>query len=197
MQPMPQPRRLTAPLTLVALFTLLPACNDPDTPPLTPTRIRAEITGGHQTDPVDRGRPVRLIAGALGVAPETFRDAFSNVSPARDGPPSRQRARRNKDILMRALGPHGITNDRLDEVSDYYRYRPQAGEMWPTDEAEIHAIVDAGRVTGFDITHAGSGYCSTPTITVPGHPNVQTDVELAFSPDFNRNGSIRSITLRP
>jgi hypothetical protein len=70
-----------------------------------------------------------LIAAALGVKPEEFRQAFSGVTPAKGRGPTAEEARRNKDALMRVLGPLGVTNDRLDEASDYYRYRPQAGEL--------------------------------------------------------------------
>src|SRR5437588_6288417 len=90
-------------------------------------RVPVTFTGGHEIDPRDHGRPVALIAAALGVKPEIFRDAFSRVTPAKNGKPTGDEARRNKEILMKALGPHGITNERLDEVSNYYRYQPQKG----------------------------------------------------------------------
>ena len=80
------------------------------------------FTGGYETDLRDHGRPVALIAAALGVEPEVFRQAFSNVKPARGGAPSAARVRANKEVLMSALGKQGITNDRLDTVSNYYRY---------------------------------------------------------------------------
>src|SRR5882757_5216491 len=105
---------------------------------------KAEVvfSGGHETDSRDHGRPVNLVAGALEVKPEVFREAFSGVTPAKNGKPSGEEARRNKTALMKVLQPYGVTNDRLDEVSNYYRYRPQAGEMWPVKEAKAVAIVE-------------------------------------------------------
>ena len=79
------------------------------------SRVPVEFSGGHETDPRDGGRPVVLIAAALGVAPEVFRDAFSQVRPARGGrEPEPAQVRQNKSVLMKALGKHGITNEKLD-----------------------------------------------------------------------------------
>src|SRR5262245_37904643 len=82
------------------------------------SRLPVTFSGGHETDSRDHGRPVVLVAGALGVKPEVFREAFSGVRPAKNGKPSGEEARRNKDALMKVLQPHGVTNDRLDEVSN-------------------------------------------------------------------------------
>src|SRR6476620_10797851 len=96
------------------------------------TRVPIVFSGGHETDPRDRGRPVILIASALGVPPEVFREAFSHVHPAPPGRgPTPEEARRNKDALLGALSKYGVTNERLDEVSNYYRYRRDHGELWP------------------------------------------------------------------
>ena len=155
-------------------------------------RVEVTFTGGFTTDPRDGGRPVRLIAGALGVPPEVFREAFSHVTPARGGEPTPDQLHGNKDALLSRLAPYGITNDRLDEVSDYYRYRPEEGESWPTYPAQAYAVITNGKVTKFIITNPGSGYLIPPTITVPGH-RVTTKVRLKFSTDLNRNGSIAEI----
>lgn len=56
--------------------------------------VPVTFTGGHETDPKDRGRPVVLVAAGLGVKPEVFREAFSGVTPSRGGPPSPALARR-------------------------------------------------------------------------------------------------------
>src|SRR5437016_5075268 len=82
------------------------------------TRVPVVFNGGHDTDPRDHGRPVVLIAAALGVKPEVFREAFSHVHPAGPGSggPTDAEARKNKAALMSALGKYGITNDRLDTV---------------------------------------------------------------------------------
>lgn len=158
-------------------------------------RVRVTFTGGHETVAVDRGRPVKLIAAALGVPDEVFRKAFSGVRPAKGRGPTGEEARRNKAALMAVLGPHGITNDRLDEVSNYYRYRPQAGELWPTDDAVAYAIVKDRRITRFDIARGGSGYSSAPTASVPGMEDVAIDVTLAFGPAFETNGSVTALAV--
>ncbi|MCA9442283.1 MAG: hypothetical protein KC964_15880 [Candidatus Omnitrophica bacterium] len=160
-------------------------------------RVRVGLSGGHETNPVDKGRPVILIAAALGVEPEVFREAFSGVRPAPGGThPDRERVRKNKEVLMKALGPYGITNDRLDTVSNYYRYNPGRGEMWPTDEATAYAIVEGGMITGFEVTDGGSGYSSPPKVTVPGFEGIFVEAQLAFGKDFETNGSISSIVLK-
>lgn len=65
------------------------------------------FSAGHDTEAKDRGRPVVLIAAALGVEPEVFRESFSGVKPARDGKPTKEEAEQNKETLMRVLKPHG------------------------------------------------------------------------------------------
>ena len=161
-------------------------------------RIRVEFSGGYETDPVDHGRPVRLIAGALGVASEVFRDAFSRVNPAPAGSlPDHERVRENKEALMSVLGPFGITDDRLDDVSDQYRYVPGRGGLWPHQAATAYAIVKDGAVTRFEVTDPGYGYNAPPKIKVPGIDGSAFEAlfvaELSFGPDFAKNGSIFSI----
>src|SRR3954451_20959339 len=126
------------------------------------TKIPVTFSGGHETDPKDHGRPVVLVAAALDVKPEVFRKAFSGVTPARGRGPTGDEARRNKEALMKVLGPYKVTNDRLDEVSDYYRYRPQASELWPTKPAKAYSIVDGGRIKKVIVTEPGAGYSSPP-----------------------------------
>ena len=152
------------------------------------------ISGGLETDPVDGGRPVVLIAAALGVPTEVFREAFSGVTPASDGDgPTGAEAQANKAALFAVLAPYGITNEQLDEVSNRYRYLASAGEMWPHSEAAAVATVVDGVVTGIEIVTAGSGYTSTPVITLS---NGQTaTAELSFGTDVDANGSIAAITL--
>jgi hypothetical protein len=152
------------------------------------------ISGGDETDRQDRGRPVALIAAALGVKSEVFRQAFSKVNPARGGDPSAAVARANKQVLMAALGKHGITNNRLDEVSNFYRYQQARGESWRRTPATAKAIIKNGKVTGFTITNAGAGYSSPPYVRVAGH-NVRVKATIAFSKDFKTNGRITSLTV--
>jgi len=153
------------------------------------------FTGGYKTDPRDHGRPVSLIAAALGVKEDVFRQAFSNVKPTRGGDPSPAHARTNKKVLMDALGKYGITNERLDTVSNYYRYRPESRELWKHVPASAKAIIKDGNVTGFKITNAGSGYTTPPTVTVAGHEAVQVKAALEFSKTFKSNGSIKSLRI--
>ena len=47
------------------------------------SRVPLMFSGGYETDP--GGRPVALIAGALRVPPDVFREAFRDVRPARGG----------------------------------------------------------------------------------------------------------------
>ncbi len=161
------------------------------------TRVPVEFSGGHNTVTVDRGRPVILIAGALGVAPEVFREAFSHVNPAMGGgEPEPTQVRKNKQALISRLAPYGITNERLDEVSNYYRYQPQRGEMWPTRSAVAYALIKNGVITGFEITDGGSGYSSPPTIRIPGFTNIAATATLAFGSTFENNGAVAEISLK-
>lgn len=161
------------------------------------TDMRAPIifTRGHETDPQDGGRPVVLVAAGLGVPPEVFREAFRGVTPARGGPPTGEQVHRNKQALLKVLGPHGVTNERLDEVSDYYRYRPERGEIWTSTSAEAHAIIENGRVARMVVTNPGAGYSSPPTATIKGHESVPLQVELLFDKDLSKNGSVQAIKI--
>jgi hypothetical protein len=159
----------------------------------TEKKVPVIITGGHTIGPKDFGRPVMLIAAGLGVETDVFRQAFSGVTPAKGGGPTGDEARKNKQALMNVLQPHGITNERIDEVSNYYRYQPQRGELWPTKPAKAHAIVENGTLKKIVIDEAGSGYCSTPEIKVHGFPTAQYKVHLKLTKELKQNGSIESI----
>lgn len=161
------------------------------------TKVPVSFSGGYEIGKDDFGRPVVLIAVALGVKPVVFREAFSGVTPARGRGPTGGEARKNKTALMKVLAPHGVTNERLDEVSDYYRYRPQRGELWPTIEAKAHAIVENGKIKRIVVTDPGSGYCSPPDVTVEGFENVKFTVTLKFSKDLKKNGAIAAVKLAP
>jgi hypothetical protein len=162
-----------------------------------PNRVKVIFAGGHNTDNRDGGRPVVLIAGALGVPAEVFREAFSHVRPAPAGQePDPEQVHRNKDELMKALEPYGVTNERLDEVSNYYRYNRGRGEMWPIQEPAAYAKLKDGKVTGFEIEKGGAGFSSAPTFTVPGMTGVSGKAELAYGKDFDKNGSISRMTLQ-
>ena len=98
---------------------------------------------------------------------------------------------------MKVLKPHGITNDRLDEVSNYYRFRPQNGELWPTIAAKAHAVVENGQIKKIVVTQPGSGYCSTPMATVQGMKDVTLKVSLKFGTDLKKNGGIEAVEVAP
>lgn len=184
-------------LLFTALSLTISLAHAADAPASGVTKVPVVFSGGHDTDPRDHGRPVVLVAGALGVAPEVFRDAFSRVHPAGpdSGGPTREEAQANKAALMSVLGKYGITNDRLDTVSNRYRYVRSHGEMWPTQPAVANALVQNGVVSGFEIVSGGYGYSSTPTVTVPNVKSAPTKVELAFGANFDVNGSVSKITL--
>lgn len=157
--------------------------------------VTVTVSGGFDTDPVDGGRPVVLIAAALGVPTETFRTAFSGVNPADPGTgPTGDEAQANKAALLSVLGPLGISNDQLDDVSDHYRYNGSAGESWPLRPATATAEVTDGVVTGITITDPGVGYTSTPTITVSGAA-VTATATVSYGTDLDTNGSLAAITL--
>jgi len=158
-------------------------------------RRPVRFVGGYETDRRDGGRPVVLIASALGVPTQVFRDAFSHVHPARGGAPEPGQVHANKRALLDALRRYGITNDMLDSVSDYYRYQPQRGELWRNTPATAYATVENGRVTAITITNPGAGYSSPPTIEVEGVGAVLATVNLAYTRRAETNGSIKSIKL--
>jgi hypothetical protein len=156
--------------------------------------VRVTISGG--LDPVagDNGRPIVLVAGLLGVAPEVFRQAFSGVTPASpaDGPTTAE-AQTNKAALLAVLSPYGITNDQLDQASNTYRYNASTGELWPHTAATAVAIVTNGVVTAIKVTSGGSGYTSAPTITLSNGRTATAT--LAYGQDAATNGRIAAITL--
>jgi hypothetical protein len=146
------------------------------------TKVPVVFSGGHETDPRDHGRPVVLIAAALGVSSDVFREAFSHVHPADPNVgPTGDEARRNKAALLGALSKYGVTNERLDAVSDYYRYVKSRGELWHTKPAVVNALVKEGHVIGYEILNGGSGYSSPPSVSVPGIEGVVATAKLSFS----------------
>ncbi len=166
--------------------------------PIEATPVSGEITvtfsGGYETDPRDKGRPVVLIASALGVSEDIFREAFSHVKPAGPGQePEPEQVNLNKKALMDVLGKYGVTNERLDEVSNYYRYNASAGETWPHTPATATATLENGVVTRFIITNPGAGYTSLPTVTVPGAENLRVLVTISYTTDFKTNGAVTEL----
>jgi hypothetical protein len=88
-----------------------------------------------------------------------------------------------------------VTNERLDQVSDYYRYVASRNELWPTQPAVAYATVQGGKIVGYKIVSGGSGYSSTPVVSVAGFSN-NAQAELAYGKSLEKNGSVRSISNR-
>jgi hypothetical protein len=155
--------------------------------------VPVTFSGGHEIGKGDFGRPVVLMAAALGVKPDEFREAFSGVTPARGRGPTGEEQRKNKSALMKVLGPLGVTNDQMDEVANYYRFRPQAGELWPTKDAKAQALVEDGKIKQIVVTEPGSGYSSPPEVKVEGFPKVEFKVTLGFSKELKKNGTVAGV----
>ncbi len=157
--------------------------------------IQLKFSGGDETDPRDRGRPVALVAGGLGVAPQVFRDAFRQVKPAPAGQePEPAQVRQNKAALMAALSKYKVTNDELDRVSNFYRYPPGGKKSWPMKSAAGYAVVVDGTIKSVVITEHGFGYNAAPAVSVPGHPALALEAKLDFNRDLKKNGSVSSVT---
>lgn len=183
-----------ASLLAVATFSLAEPAALPDGV----SRVAVVFSGGHDTEAADRGRPVMLIAAALGVKPEVFRAAFSHVHPAGPGSggPTEAEARANKAALLGALGSYGVTNERLDAVSDFYRYPPGRGGLWKNTPASANALVKDGVVVGYEVTDGGAGYTTAPTVSVPGiKATVAPTVEIRFGKDLPSNGVVSALRL--
>ena len=159
------------------------------------TKVPVTFSGGHEIGKNDYGRPISLMAAALRVKPEEFRKAFSGVRPAHGRGPTGAEAQRNKEALMKVLKPLGVTNDRMDEVANYYRFRPQDGELWPTKPAKAYAVVEDGKIKKVVVTEPGSGYSSPPKVAVKGFEKVQLEAKIKFDTDLKKNGGIESIAL--
>ena len=158
-------------------------------------RVALVFSGGHATAPVDKGRPVVLVAAGLGVPTTVFRTAFSGVRPAALGTqPEGSQVTTNKAALLRVLSPYGVTNGELDRVSDYYRYDGSAGQLWPVQPARGYAVIRAGRVVRVVVTAGGSGYTTSPVVTVPGVVTRAT-ATVAFGRDLSRNGRVTAVAV--
>ena len=171
-------------------------------PPASPdgtTRVPVVFSEGHATEEADHGRPVALIAAALGVTPEVFRAAFRGVHPAGPGSggPTDAEARQNKAVLMDALGRYGVTDERLNAVSNFYRYPPGRGGLWKHAPATANALVKDGAVVGYELTSGGAGYTTPPVASVPGIPGAAPKVEITFGKDLERNGAVSAILIPP
>jgi hypothetical protein len=165
--------------------------------PAEETKVPVTFSGGHELGKNDFGRPINLLAAALGVKPDEFRKAFSGVTPARGRGPTGEEQRRNKEALMKVLGPLKVTNERMDEAANYYRFRPQKGELWPTKPAEAYAVVDGGKIKQIVVTEPGSGYNTPPKATIEGVQNARLETKVQYDTNLKKNGRIESIEVVP
>jgi len=190
-------RLLLLPAILVA--GIFPVRSDDNRAPAGTTRVQLAFLGGYDTDPRDHGRPVALVAAALGVPPQVFRDAFSHVHPAPAGQqPTQDEVHDNKRQLLSRLAKYGVTNERLDEVSNYYRYRPQNGEMWRHVDAAGYVLVKDGKIIKVTITEPGAGYTTAPKVVIQGVALcVYPLATLSFGTDLARNGSVLTVVGSP
>ena len=164
------------------------------------TKVPLTISGGHDTDPRDHGRPVVLIAAALKVPEEVFRETFTHVNPAGPGRggPTEAEARKNKAALMKGLAPYGVTDERLNEVSNFYRYARFNGEkLWRNSPADGYATVRNGTIVRITITNPGFGYSSEPSVSVKGFDDAKLKAKLSFDTDLNKNGSVAEVSVVP
>lgn len=158
------------------------------------TEFEVRVSGGHETDPRDHGRPVILVAAALGVPASVFREAFSHVRPAPAGTePDPEQVRLNKNALLAALSRYGVTNERLDEVSNYYRYRPGEGEIWKHRPARIQVTVVNGKIQKLSVLERGAGYTSPPSLSIPGRPDVKIQAQVSYGKNLESNGAISEV----
>jgi hypothetical protein len=174
----------------------------PTTRPLPPLaagerRVSVTFADGHDTDGRDHGRPVVLIAAALAVPADVFRETFTHVHPAGPGQggPTDAEARANKAALMAGLSKYGVTDARLNAVSNYYRYVRGRHGLWRHREAMAFAVVRNGTVVRFDIADAGAGYTTPPAVTVDGFPDLSVTAALSFGTDLATNGSIDQLAI--
>jgi hypothetical protein len=186
---------LTDPYILLQLIALLGASTVATIGLGVEARVPVIFSGGHEIAKNDYGRPITLMAAALGVKPDEFRQAFSGVRPAHGRGPTGAEARRNKEALMKVLQPLGVTNERMDDVANYYRFRPQNGELWPTKPAKAYAVVEGDKIKKVVVTDPGSGYCSPPKVTVRGFENVSLEAKLRLVTDLKKNGGIEAVEL--
>lgn len=164
-------------------------------PALAPEENQVIFSGGYDTLPQDKGRPVILIASALAVTPVIFRNAFSKVTPAQAGEePKEKQVRLNKKALMDALSPYGITDDKLNQVSNYYRFASFKGQVWKHNPAKATVVMANGKVTSLKILDGGNGYTSATTVTIVGS-NLKIKAVINFDTDFNKNGSITGLDI--
>lgn len=187
-------------VAIVFFGSLLVYNNTRDTKPQVPDdaagRVVVEFSGGRETQPEDNGHPVTLIANALDITPQVFREAFFQFVPDAENTDT-DGWKQHLPEMMKILGPHGVTEARLTEVLDYYAGTRAGGATWPLEPAIAWATVKDGKITGFEVTTGGAGYNSPPTVNVAGHDTSGVKAELSGSNSLKQNGAVSGIQLGP
>ncbi|WP_139228528.1 hypothetical protein [Planctomicrobium piriforme] len=163
--------------------------------PIEATRVPVIFTNGHDTEAADKGLPVKLLAGGLGVPDSVFRSALTQLQAVRGVAPNEWQLQTMQTYLFKTLAKYDVSAYRLETVTAYYRHEQPRGELWPTKSAKAFAVIDNGRLLGFEVLNGGSGYSSAPTVSIPGHNNLFVNIDIAYGREFGTNGSITSITL--
>jgi hypothetical protein len=107
--------------------------------------------------------------------------------------PDPAQVQRNKAALLAVLAPYGVTNERLDTVSDYYRYQGGEGQTWTRRAATARAVVRDGKVVSVRLLGGGAGYSSTPKVTVPGVPGAVVKAVVGYGTDLPGNGGVTTL----
>ena len=96
---------------------------------------------------------------------------------------------------MNALGKFGVTDDRLNAVSNFYRYPPGSRALWKNKPATANALLKNGTIVGYEITSGGYGYTRPPTVSAPGSDGAMAKVEISYGKYLETNGAVSAITI--
>ena len=154
------------------------------------------FSGGHGTDPEDRGRPVALVAGGLGVPAKVFRDAFRLVHPAPDGTAAGPRtgARGTRTPCWRPSAPTAsptktwigsrITTATSAVGANTGRPRRRRPMPWS----------NGGGSLGTSSRAAAPATAPRPPTPCRACPERRPEVRLVWSKTLEQNGSVAAIT---
>jgi hypothetical protein len=187
--------RLVAVLVTTTLLPGVAACGGSAGSASATRTVAVTVSGGFVLGADDYGRPVPLYASMLGVTPAVFRQAFAGVRPDTAHDPSAAQQQTNKGALMSVLAAYDVTNARLDEVANYYRFDGTRGQTWPHRAARVEAVVSGGRVVSVRILDAGAGCTQSPTLTVPGYPATTLTATVEFTRSFATNGQVAAVAI--
>jgi len=150
--------------------------------------VMVTVSGGHEIPDTDKGQPLELIGGLLGITGAQARDSFYYPFP-KDGNLNDWNA-----LFLEQLEYYGLRVDELDIA--LIRYLPTTEGVWNYTHADLRAIIENNVVVGFEIIDGGRGYTSQPTITVEGYDDVGVEMTISYTKDFETNGAITDIRLR-